>query len=64
MQHDKGFTESHWTPPSGDFPLRISQAAARTTINSKTIMQHVPTLTLLAILMTIMMRRYYTAHIP
>jgi len=60
MQHDQGFTGSHWTPPLGDYLLRIAQAAARATINS-TIMKHVPTL--LAVLMTIAMRRYYAAHI-
>jgi hypothetical protein len=54
MQHDQGFTGSHWTPPSGDYSLRISPAAARVTINTK-IMEHVPTL--LDILMAIMMRR-------
>jgi hypothetical protein len=54
MQHDQGFTGSHWTLPSGDYLLRISQAAARVTINIK-IMGHEPTL--LAVLMAIMMRR-------
>jgi hypothetical protein len=43
MQHDQGFTESHWTPPSGDYSLRNAQAAARATINS-TMMHYVPTL--------------------
>jgi len=43
MQHDQGFTGSQWTPPSGDYSLRIAQAAARATINSL-IMKHVPTL--------------------
>jgi hypothetical protein len=60
MQHDQGFTGSHWTPPSGKYSLRITQAAARTTINLM-MMQHVPTL--LAVLMAIVMRRYYTACI-
>ena len=60
MQHDQGFTGSHWTLPLGDYLLRIAQAAARATINSM-IMKHVPTL--LAILMAITMRQYYTAHI-
>ncbi len=59
MQHDQGFTESPWTPPSGNYLLCIAPAAARATINT-TKMQHVPTL--LAILMAITMRRYYTAH--
>jgi hypothetical protein len=40
--------------------LRIAPAAARVTIN-KTIMQNVPIL--LAVMMAIAMRRYYTAHI-
>jgi hypothetical protein len=60
MQHDQGFTGSHWTPPSGDYSLRIAPAAARATINT-TSMQNVPTL--LAVLMAIAMRRYYTACI-
>ncbi len=59
MQHDQGFTGSHWTPPSDDNSLRIAQAATRVTINT-TMMQHVPTL--LAILMAIAMRWYYTAR--
>jgi len=60
MQHDQDFTGSHWTPPSGDYLLRIAQAATRVTINS-TIMKHVPTL--LAVSMAIAMQRYYTAQI-
>ena len=60
MQHVQGYTGSHWTPPSGDYSLRIAPAAARATINSM-IMKHVPTL--LAVLMAIAMRRYYTARI-
>jgi hypothetical protein len=60
MQHDQGFTGSHWTPPSGDYLLRIAPAAARATINTM-IMQNVPTF--LAVSMAIAMRRYYTAHI-
>ena len=55
-----GFTRSHWTPPSGDYLLRIAQAAARVTIISM-IMKHIPTL--LAISMAIAMRRYYTKRI-
>ncbi len=57
MQHDQGFTRSHWTPPSGDYSLRIAPAAARATINTA-IMQNIPTL--MAISMVIVMRRYYT----
>jgi hypothetical protein len=60
MQHDRGFTGSHWTPPSGNYLLRITPSAARAAINS-TMMQHV--LTLLAVLMAIAMRWYYTARI-
>jgi hypothetical protein len=48
-------------PPSGDYSLGITLAAARATINT-TIMQNVPTL--LAVLMAIAMRRYYRAHHP
>ncbi len=43
MQHVQGYTGSHWTPPSGDYSLRIALAAARATAN-KTTMFHVPTL--------------------
>ena len=60
MQHDQGFTRSHWTPSSGDYSLGIIAAATRSTINTK-IMKHVPTL--LAILMATAMQRYYTACI-
>ena len=46
MQHDQGFTGSHWTmpPPLGDYSLRIAPVATttRATIN-KTMMQNVPT---------------------
>ena len=60
MQHDQGFTGSHWTSPSGNYSLCITQAATRATINT-TMMQHVPTL--LAVSMAIAMWRYYTARI-
>ena len=60
MQHNQGFTGSHWTPSSGDYSLRITLAASRAIINT-TMMQHVPTL--LAILMAIAMRRYFTVRI-
>jgi hypothetical protein len=60
MQHDKGFTGSHWTPPLGNDSLRIAPSAARAAINS-TMMQHVPAL--MAVLMAIAMRQYYTARI-
>jgi hypothetical protein len=60
MQHFQGYTGSHWTPPSGDYLLRITSAAARATAN-KTTMYYVPIF--MAISMVISMRRYYTAHI-
>ena len=60
MKHDQGFTGSHWTPPLGEYLLRIALAAARVTAKELT-MQHVPTL--LAILMAVAMQRYDTAHI-
>jgi len=60
MKHDQGFHKSHSIPPSGDYSLRITPAAARATAN-ETKMQHVPTL--LAISMAVAMRRYYTARI-
>ncbi len=31
MQHVQGYTESHWTPPLGDYSLRIASAATRAT---------------------------------
>ncbi len=60
IQHDQGFTGSHWTLPSGNYLVRVASAAARVTIN-KTTVQHVPTL--LAVSMAIAMRRYNTARI-
>ena len=60
MQHVQGYTGSHWTPPSGNYSLRIALAATRATAN-KTTMYYVSTL--MAILMAIAMRRYYTACI-
>jgi hypothetical protein len=59
MQHVQGYTGSHWTPPSGNYLLRIALAAARTA--NKTTMYYVPTL--MAISVVIAMQRYYTAHI-
>jgi hypothetical protein len=58
MQHVQGYSGSHWTPPSGDYSLRIT-LAARTA--NKTTMYYVPTL--MAISVVITMRRYYTARI-
>jgi hypothetical protein len=60
MQHDQGFTGSHWMPPLGDYWLRITLAADRAIAN-KTKVQNVSTL--LTILMAIAVRRYYTARI-
>jgi hypothetical protein len=60
MQHVQGYTGSHWTPPSGDYSLRIALAAARATAN-KTTLYYVPTL--MAISVVIAMRWYYTARI-
>jgi len=60
MQHDQGFAGSHWTPPLGDYSLRIAPVAARETAN-ETTMQHVPTL--LAISIAAATLRYYkTGH--
>jgi hypothetical protein len=36
MQHDQGFIGSHWTPPLGDYSLRIAPAATRATANDAT----------------------------
>ena len=55
MQHDQGFAGSHWTPPKGNYWLRIAPAA------NKMKMQNVSTLP--TILMAITVRRYYTARI-
>ena len=60
MQHDQGFTRSHWTPPSGNHWLCIAPAAARATAN-KTKVQNVSTLP--TSLMAIAVRQYYTARI-
>jgi hypothetical protein len=60
MQLDQGFTGSHWTPPSGNYLLRIAVPATRATIN-KPAMKITPGL--LAISIAIVMCRYYTARI-
>ena len=60
MQHDQDFTGSHWTPPSGNYWLRIAPTATRATAN-KTKVHHVSTL--LTVLMDIAVRRYYTGRI-
>jgi hypothetical protein len=31
MQHVQGYSGSHWTPPSGNYSLRIAPAATRAT---------------------------------
>jgi hypothetical protein len=54
IQHNQGFTGSHWTPPLSIYLLRIALAAARVTIN-KTTMKNVTTLP--AVLMDIAMQR-------
>jgi hypothetical protein len=38
MRHVQGYPESHWTPTSGDYSLRIAPVAARATAN-KTAMK-------------------------
>jgi len=60
MQHVQGYTGSQWTPPSGDYSLRIALAAAMATA-SKTRLYYVPTL--MAISVVIAMQWYYTARI-
>jgi hypothetical protein len=37
MRHVQGYFGSHWTPPSGDYSLRIAPAAARATGKQTTI---------------------------
>jgi hypothetical protein len=37
MRHVQGYTRSHWTPPSGNYLLRIAPAAARATGKQTTI---------------------------
>jgi hypothetical protein len=36
MQYVQGYTRSHWTPPLGNYLLRIAPAAARATANKMT----------------------------
>jgi len=43
MQHAQGYSRSHWTPPLGNYSLRIAPAAAKATINKMT-KQNTPTL--------------------
>jgi hypothetical protein len=37
MQHVQGYSGSHWMPPSGDYLLYITPAAARATGKQTTI---------------------------
>jgi hypothetical protein len=37
MQHVQGYSRSHWTPPSGDYLVRIAPAATRATGKQTTI---------------------------
>jgi hypothetical protein len=37
MRHVQGYSGSHWTPPSGNYSLRIAPAAARATGKQTTI---------------------------
>jgi hypothetical protein len=37
MQHVQGYSESHWTPASGNYLLRIAPAATRATGKQTTI---------------------------
>jgi hypothetical protein len=60
MWHVQGYLGSHWTPPLGDYSIRIAPAAAGATAN-KTMMKNGPAL--LAFLMTAAVRRYNTVHI-
>jgi hypothetical protein len=60
MEHDQGFTRSHWTLPFGDYLLRIATAATRATAN-KTKVQNVSTLLTISLAMAVL--RYYTVRI-
>jgi hypothetical protein len=37
IQHVQGYSESHWTPPLGNYLLRIAPAATRATANKTTM---------------------------
>jgi hypothetical protein len=37
MQHVQGYPVSHWTPPLGNYLLRIAPVAARATANEMTM---------------------------
>jgi hypothetical protein len=40
MRHVQGYSSSHWTPPSGDYLLHITPAAARATGKQTTIKKY------------------------
>jgi hypothetical protein len=40
MRHIQSYLGSHWMPPSGDYLLRITPAAARATGKQTTINKH------------------------
>ncbi len=60
MRHIPGYSGRYWTPPSGNYLLRITLAAARATANKKR-QKNLPKR--LAILMASAVRRYNTPHI-
>jgi hypothetical protein len=60
MRHVQGYSGSHWTPPSGNYSLRIAPAAAKATANKMT-KKNLPKR--LAILMAVAVHRYNTARI-
>jgi hypothetical protein len=60
MQHVKDYSRSHWTPPSGNYLLSISPAAARATGKQK---QSTNTPKQVAMLMAAAVRWYNTACI-
>jgi hypothetical protein len=60
MERVKGFTRSHWMPPSGEYSLRIIPADNGVTCKKKTI-KRAPYL--LAISMAMVVRRYNTTRI-
>ncbi len=56
----QGFTQSHWTPPSGEYLLRIAPDGQRVRMPLKKY-KKVPYLS--AVLLALSMRRYVTKHI-
>jgi hypothetical protein len=61
MRHIQGYSGSHWTPPSGDYSLRITPVAARATGEQTTINKYTKKL---AVSMAMAMHWYVTACIP